>query len=78
MNVNEVTQNQIDEIHPLALEDWDTLLKESGESELMFKVSHEGVKFMAIYQSMKEHAESKGFTMPELFGDGTKITFHDE
>ena len=78
MNVEKVTQEQIDEIHPLVLAEWDKMLKESGKSELMFKVSHEAMQFMAEYQMAKESVESEGFTMPELFGDGTKITFHDE
>ena len=68
------TQEEVDKIHPLALEDWARLLKASGKSELMFKISHEGMQFMAQYQVMKEHVEGEGFTMPELFGDGTKIT----
>mgnify|MGYP003626738125 CR=1 FL=1 len=68
------TQVEVDKIHPLALEDFNRLLEESGKSELMFKMSHEGMQFMGQYQMMKEHAESEGFTMPELFGDGTKIT----
>lgn len=68
------TQEEVNKIHPLALDDWDRLLKGSGKSELMFKISHEGMQFMAQYQMMKEHVESEGFTMPELFGDGTKIT----
>ena len=76
MNTENPTQADIDKIHPLALEDYEKLLKESGKSELMFKVSHEGIQFMAQYQMMKDHAESEGFTMPELF-DGTTITFMD-
>jgi hypothetical protein len=67
------TQEDIDTIHPLALKDWAKLLKESGKSELMFKISHEGMQFMAEYQIVKEHAEAKGLTMPDLF-EGTKIT----
>jgi hypothetical protein len=74
--MKKLTQEQIDEIHPLVLAEWDKMLKESGKSELMFKVSHEAMQFMAEYQSIKEHVESEGFTMPELF-EGTKITFHD-
>lgn len=69
-----LTQEEVNKIHPLTLEDWDSLLKESGKSELMFKISHKGMQFMAQYQVMKEHVELEGFTMPELFGDGTKIT----
>lgn len=70
----ELTQENIDTLHNLALEDWSNLLKESGKSELMLKMSHRGMQFMGHYQMMKEHVESKGFVMPELFGDGTKIT----
>lgn len=69
----ELTQEDVDKVHPLVLEDWDKLLKESGKSELMFKISHEGLQFMGQYQMMKEHVELEGFTMPELF-EGTKIT----
>ncbi len=74
MKEEDLTQEYVDTLHPLALEGWDRLLKESGKSELMFKISHEGMQFMGYYQMMKEHVESEGFTMPELFGDGTKIT----
>jgi hypothetical protein len=74
MQEQELTQEYVDTLHQLALDDWDRLLKESGKSELMFKVSHDGMQFMGYYQMMKEHVESEGFTVPELFGDGTKIT----
>jgi hypothetical protein len=70
------TQEQIDKIHPLVLAEWDKMLKESGKTELMFKISHEAIQFMAEYQAAKESVESDGFAMPELF-KGTKITFHD-
>jgi len=70
------TQEEVDKIHPLALEDWAKLLEKSGKTELMFKVSRDGMGFMAMYQMMKETAEGEGFTMPELF-EGTKITFMD-
>lgn len=74
MTEEDLTQDYVDTIHPLVMKDWDKLLKESGKSELMFKISHEAMQFMAQYQMMKEVIEALGFTMPEMFGDGTKIT----
>ena len=74
MNEEDLTQEYVDTLHPLIMKDWDKLLKESGKSELMFKMSHEAMQFMGQYQMMKEELESRGFTMPEMFGDGTKIT----
>lgn len=74
MKEEDLTQEYVDTIHPLVMKDWDKLLSESGKSEIMFKISHEAVQFMGQYQMMKEEIESRGFTMPEMFGDGTKIT----
>ncbi len=72
--MNEVpTQEEVDKIHLLALKDWADLLEKSGKTELMFKISHEAMQFMAQYQMMKETVEEEGFTMPELF-EGTKTT----
>jgi hypothetical protein len=68
-------QEDIDKIHPLALEDFYRLLKESGKSELMFKISHEGVQFLVLYQMMKEEVELAGFTLPEIFKN-TTVTFN--
>lgn len=74
MKEEDLTQEYVDTIHPLVMKDWDKLLKESGKSELMFKISHEAMQFMGQYQMIKEEVESRGFTMPEMFSDGTKIT----
>jgi hypothetical protein len=67
------TQKDVDKIHPAALKEYKRLLKNSGKSQLMFKISHEAMQFMLQYQMVKEDAEGEGFTMPELFED-TKIT----
>ncbi len=74
MNEEDLTQDYVDTIHPLVMREWGELLKKSGKSELMFKISHDGMQFIAQYQMMKEVVESRGFTMPEMFYDGTKIT----
>lgn len=74
MKKEDLTQEYVDTIHPFIMKEWDNLLKQSGKSELMFKLSHEAIQFMGRYQLVKEEIESLGFTMPELFDDGTKIT----
>jgi hypothetical protein len=74
MKEEDLTQEYVDTIHPLVMEYWNKLLNQSGKSELMFKISHEAMQFMGQYQMMKEEIESRGFTMPEMFGEGTKIT----
>lgn len=74
MKEEDLTQEYVDTIHPLVMKDWAELLEKSGKTELMFKISHEAMQFMGQYQMMKEELESRGFTVPELFGYGTKIT----
>mgnify|MGYP005987223185 CR=1 FL=1 len=71
--MEKLTQEDVDKLHPAAIKDWEQLLKESGKTELMFKISHEGMQFMGQYQMIKEDVEAKGFVVPELF-EGTKIT----
>lgn len=70
---HEEKQLKVDEIHPVAIVEYNRMFAASGKSELIFKMSHEAIQFMGEYQSIKEQAEAEGFTMPELFKD-TKIT----
>ena len=55
---------------------WDEKVKDSGESESMFIALGKGTEMLAYYQEVKEHVESKGFTMPEL-KKGLEIKFND-
>jgi len=77
IKLHEETQAQIDKSVAEFRVEWDKKLKESGLSELLFKTTNkDAIWMMAIYQEMKNEAESEGFTMPD-FDSKTKITFHD-
>lgn len=74
--MRKLTQELVDKFHAQALELWDKELKESGKSELMFKISHQGVKLMAEYQHIKEQVTEVGLTLPDMFPT-TKIILKD-
>jgi hypothetical protein len=71
-NSKEITQADVDQFHPVAIASWEKMLQASGKTELLFKISHEAMQFMAHYQQTKEDLEADGFVVPELF-KGTKI-----
>lgn len=71
-----ITQEQVDAVHPTSIAEWKRMLKSSGKTELMFKVSKEAVQFLGEYQQVKEYLAEHGFEIPPLL-DGVQVKFVD-
>ncbi len=76
---DDLTQEFVDNnFRPLALDEWHKIVENSEHTEeWLVKLSAEGIQFMAEYQQIKESIEGLGFNAPELFEDGTTVTFID-
>lgn len=72
----QLTQKSINEAFDEFKLVWDEKVKDSGETESMFIALGMATEMLAYYQEIKEHAESKGFTMPVL-KEGLEIKFND-
>jgi len=73
----QVTQDQIDTGVEQAREQWQEMLKESGQDQTMFIASNkEAIQFLGEYESMKEELIKQGWEIPDLI-DGVKINLND-
>lgn len=68
----EPTKETIEEFVTEARKMWAEELTESGESQHMFAMSKDGIRFLAEYQNIKDQLEERGFEVPQLV-DGLSV-----
>tara|TARA_R110002049_G_scaffold101556_10_gene246503 strand:- start:9533 stop:9748 length:216 start_codon:yes stop_codon:yes gene_type:complete len=68
-----ITQEEVDEVHPIALAEWNRMKGEFDGSDVLFTMSHEAIQFLAEYEQVKEFLAENGFDIPPLV-EGIQVT----
>lgn len=66
MEVEKITQVEVDKVHPIALAEWERMKSEFDGSDVMFTMSKDAIQFLAEYEQVKDYLAEEGFTMPKL------------
>lgn len=71
--MSEITQHDVDQGVQAAREEWNRMIAESGKSQAVFIATDDrATGFLAEYESIREHVENSGLTMPHLV-DGVSV-----